>query len=235
MHICRTVSLAQRGARVCNMADSGAARLLSEARTNSAIHTLHRKVCRVDGDCTDRRPMVPAVTARAHRLLFTNLPQGHIPALHCQLATPSHRAAVLTREIHGERQFLLQERSVNPQHGMWSEPGGKIPYGMLIGDAARHYMQRQTGLLCDVTLRGVTHYVDDYRGNVVQDRYFFIFVATDPQGELLAEGPRGKNIWRSYAEIQSSDHALPDLLAQIDMAQRDDLGFKEGQFTLDDF
>jgi len=142
---------------------------------------------------------------------------------------------VLTREEDGQQEFLLQERSVNPQRGMWSTPGGKIASGTTTDYAARHYLQRQTGLKCDVTLAGIAHFIDEYCGSVVQDRYFFVFLAANPVGDLITEGPRGKNVWVSYADIQHSPQALPGLLSIIDMSSRSCLSFEEQRFVLKDF
>ena|SRR5581483_9441723 len=97
-------------------------------------------------------------------------------------------------------------------------------------------MRRQTSLLCDVTLKGITHYIDEYQGSIiVQDRYFFVFHATNPKGELKPEGPRGKNIWQSYEEIKHSTQTLPNLLKTIDMIYNDTLSFHEAQFILEEF
>jgi ADP-ribose pyrophosphatase YjhB (NUDIX family) len=142
---------------------------------------------------------------------------------------------VLTKQEAGETYYLLQKRSLNPQKGSLSTPGGKALGGTTVAEVARHYMARQTGLTCTVQVKGMVHFMDEYQGEVVQDRYFLIFLATDPVGELSEEGPRGENLWLTYDQIKNMPEVLPALLTIIDIACGDTPRFAEQQFILDEF
>jgi ADP-ribose pyrophosphatase YjhB (NUDIX family) len=142
---------------------------------------------------------------------------------------------VLVKQEAGQIYYLLQKRSVSPQQGALTTPGGKMMGGMAVEDAARHYMARQTNLTCTVQLKGMVHFMDEYQNEMVQDRYFLVFLATDPEGELLEEGPRGENLWLTYDQIKDAPTALPGLLTIIDMACGETLRFEERRFILDEF
>jgi ADP-ribose pyrophosphatase YjhB (NUDIX family) len=142
---------------------------------------------------------------------------------------------VLSKQENGQEFFLLQERADIPFQGMLLTPGGKIPFGKTIEAAARYYMEYETGLLCDVTLRGCTHFIDEYEREVVQDRYFFVFQATNPKGKLLRHGPNGKNTWLTREEIERSPQSLEGLVSIIDMACRPNLSFNENTFEVQKF
>jgi ADP-ribose pyrophosphatase YjhB (NUDIX family) len=142
---------------------------------------------------------------------------------------------VLTKREEGKEYFLLQERADIPYQGMLSTPGGKIPFGSTVEEAAKYYMDYETGLHCDVELRGTTHFIDEFENEIVQDRYFFVFLATNPRGKLSLEGPNGKNLWLTRDEIKNSPRSLEGLLSIIDMAQGHNLSFREDTFEVQKF
>jgi ADP-ribose pyrophosphatase YjhB (NUDIX family) len=142
---------------------------------------------------------------------------------------------VLTKQEAGQTYYLLQKRSLSPLQGALTTPGGKMMGGMEAEEAARHYMARQTGLQCDVQCMGMTHFMDEYQGEMVQDRYFLVFRADNPTGELRPEGPRGENQWLTYDQIKAAPATLPGLLTIIDIACGDALRFEERRFILEEF
>lgn len=121
----------------------------------------------------------------------------------------------------GERFVLLQERSAVPFKGLLATPGDKIHFGEDVHTAAKRAMALQTGLDCNVALRGVRHLKDNYRGEIVQDKYFFVFRASNPRGELRVQGRTGHNRWISYASLDDPSQSIHGGKALIDMALQD--------------
>ena len=143
---------------------------------------------------------------------------------------------IVLSKVEDETQyFLLQERAAVPFKGTYGTPGDKILFGEDVEQAAIRAMQLQTGLLCDVTLCGIKHIKDNYRGKVVQDKYFFVFRASNPQGVLLARGRTGKNMWLSYDQVHSSGRSTNGGLELLEMAGTQRLQFDEQTFAIDSY
>jgi ADP-ribose pyrophosphatase YjhB (NUDIX family) len=140
---------------------------------------------------------------------------------------------VLTKVEHDTTYFLVQERHLVPFKHTLGTPGNKIFFGENIAKAAVRAMKEQTGLVCDMELRGIRHFKDEYEGVCMQDKYFFIFLASNPQGELLESGRTGKNIWMTYDEIKASGRSIHGGLDILDTAQSKQLtGFSENTFQV---
>src|SRR6266540_6666548 len=75
---------------------------------------------------------------------------------------------VLTKLEQGETLFLMQERLLVPYKGTYGTPGNKIFFGEDVHTAAIRSMEEQTGLTCDVELRGIRHIKDEYQGVCMQ-------------------------------------------------------------------
>jgi 8-oxo-dGTP pyrophosphatase MutT (NUDIX family) len=142
---------------------------------------------------------------------------------------------VLTRQHKGVKQYLVQRRTRVPFHGYVGEPGGKILFGEDVLEAAKRNMIIETGLDCDITLKGMTHYKDRYEGQVVQDKFFFIVQATNPTGTLLPAGPTGENIWLSLEEIQSGSKVYKGLKEILMIADGESFTFFEETHLTEDY
>lgn len=87
-------------------------------------------------------------------------------------------------------------------------------------------MEEQTGLRCDVSLRGICHIKDEYQSICMQDKYFFVFAATNPQGVLSDSGRTGTNMWMTYDEIEQSGRSIYSGLNILRMALEDHTGLQ---------
>jgi ADP-ribose pyrophosphatase YjhB (NUDIX family) len=142
---------------------------------------------------------------------------------------------LLTKEENGQQLFLMQKRSAVPFQGTYATPGDKILFGEDAHVAAKRAMHMQTDLECDVELKGVKHYKDNYLGKIVQDKYFFIFRATDPRGTLKPKGRTGENVWLPYDKATTSPPAISGARSIIDTALGDQFTFEEKTFMIDEY
>ncbi len=111
---------------------------------------------------------------------------------------------VVTKKVGKTLKYLIQERIVEPYKGVYGTPGEKILYGEKLSEAADRALKVQTGLTCPLELKGMIHMFDELSGEIMQDKYFFIFSGSEPNGELIASGRSGKNIWISKDELIKS-------------------------------
>src|SRR5690348_5048979 len=94
-------------------------------------------------------------------------------------------------------------------------------------------MQMRTRLSYNVQFRGVAHFTEDYSGATVQDKYFFIFIATNPSGVLLPHDPNGsQNLWLTYAEIEASGLSIQGGLEVLKMAADDAGALREHAYAV---
>lgn len=142
---------------------------------------------------------------------------------------------ILSKLENGQRYYLMQKRTKVPYKGTYATPGDKILFGEDIGEAAVRAMQRHTGLTCRMQLLGIRHLKDLHAGEIVQDKYFFVFKATEPQGELLKAGHTGENFWMTYAELEASGHSIQGGLELLKMADSPALQFDEQTLRVDSY
>lgn len=142
---------------------------------------------------------------------------------------------VVTRQQDTRQFVLMQKRSAVPYKGKYTTPGGRIVFGEDILDSARRALHVQTGLTGDVTIRGLHHLKDIYEQSIVQDKYFFVCVVENLSGNLLAEGPSGKNIWLAYDELHDSEQLVHGCLDIVNQATGDSIGFSEKTYVVDNY
>jgi ADP-ribose pyrophosphatase YjhB (NUDIX family) len=126
---------------------------------------------------------------------------------------------VLSKIVDGREYFLVRKRTAVPYKGTYATPGDKIIFGEDIAEAAKRAMRLHTGLDCVMRLCGITHIKDEYLGKIVQDKYFFVFTASNPKGELLVDSPTGINEWLTYEELEASGKSIQGGLEIIKMAK----------------
>ncbi len=134
---------------------------------------------------------------------------------------------VLPRVQNGETQYLMQCRTKVPYRGNISEPGGKVLFGEDVLVAAKRNMLAETGLECDMQLRGIVHFKDEYLGRIVQDKFFFVVLAAKPRGNLLPKGETGENTWLTLEQLATNPKTHQGVTDMIAMAEAGGFGFLE--------
>lgn len=103
----------------------------------------------------------------------------------------------------GKIEFLLNRRLEHPYFGKVGRVGGKVRFGEMLEDAARRELFEETGLtakslVLEMIYRKMRKRED---GTVVQDVIFYIFHASDLQGELKIRTEFQENFWVTKAEV----------------------------------
>ena len=92
--------------------------------------------------------------------------------------------------------------------------GGKIKWGETIYETAERELKEETGLRGKIKLVGIKHKIDySVEGNLLEDKFFFIFVATKLQGRLIHKLKEGENYWLTEEEIRK----LPTIFNGVDI------------------
>lgn len=85
----------------------------------------------------------------------------------------------------------------------------------------------------DLTLVAVKHKMDyPLKGNILEDKYFFVFKGENPRGDLFDKFEGGENTWLSQEEIKK----LPDLFdgveESMDVIEKNKFSFLETKYTI---
>jgi len=121
----------------------------------------------------------------------------------------------------GEIEFLLNRRLEQPYLGKVGRIGGKVKFGESYADAARRELYEETGLhVHNLTLEKIYRKMRKREnGEFIQDVIFYIFFATDFEGELITRKQSQENFWASKKEILENPHTY-DLYDDSDFDER---------------
>lgn len=94
------------------------------------------------------------------------------------------------------QRYLIQQRLKEPFYGFYGFLSGKVKWGETVFETAARELEEETGLSAELSLVGVKHKMDyDTKGDLLEDKYFFIFRGRNSKGKLLETFEGGKNIW----------------------------------------
>ncbi|MFH0890978.1 MAG: NUDIX domain-containing protein [Candidatus Liptonbacteria bacterium] len=138
------------------------------------------------------------------------------------------------KEESGKMLFLIQQRLKHPFYGYHGFLTGKIKWGESIFETAKRELLEETGLKADLKLVGVEHKMDySPAGELLEDKYFFVFRGDNPRGELMENMEGGRNFWATKEEFMK----LPDLYADVESAMEKtlspDIKVWEKKFTVE--
>ena len=116
------------------------------------------------------------------------------------------------KEENGKTYYLMQERLKEPYYGFLGGISGKIKWGELAVDAAKRELKEETNLEGTPEFIGIEHKIDyDNRGNLLEDKFFYIFRVNKFKGKLKIYTEGGENKWMTEEEIFSSGKTFDDV------------------------
>jgi len=132
-----------------------------------------------------------------------------------------------------ERKYLVQKRLKQPFYGFYGFVTGKIKWGETVEEAAIRELDEETGLSADLKLLAVKHKMDyTPEGKILEDKYFFAFLAEHPKGELIYSFEGGENGWFTEEEINNLPDLFDGVRESIEASKNKSLTFLENKFTV---
>jgi len=107
----------------------------------------------------------------------------------------------------GKEYWLLQQRLKQPFYGYFGRITGKIRWGNTAEETALRELKEETGLTAGkVTFKGVEHKMDyDGEGQLLEEKFFFVYIAENLTGTLIGEFEGGKNFWFTREEAKKQN------------------------------
>lgn len=121
---------------------------------------------------------------------------------------------------------LMQKRTKEPFYGLWITPAGKLEHDQFILECAKEEVKSETGLDCDLSLKGLISIKTFTKDELVFNHNLFIVKGENPRGELVLETREGKNKWMSLNEVKELK-SFPNMKYNMEIA------FGDGFRTID--
>ena len=110
------------------------------------------------------------------------------------------------------------KRTKEPFYGYWGFIGGKMNFDHYILESANKEVKQETGLTCDLELKGLFSTKTYNNNNLSYNHQMFIIKGTNPRGELLERTREGINKWVEINKINNL-HIFPNAPYSIEIAQ----------------
>jgi 8-oxo-dGTP pyrophosphatase MutT (NUDIX family) len=131
------------------------------------------------------------------------------------------------------KQYLVQQRLKQPSYGFYGFITGKIKWGEIVGETAAREFLEETGLKAKLSLAGIEHKMDyPKKGEILEDKFFFIFRAENPKGPLTKNFEGGRNVWLTRREIFKLPDIFGDVLKIIETVNQKNLVFFEAKYKV---
>ena len=135
--------------------------------------------------------------------------------------------------VRGE-ECLMQQRLKQPYYGYHGFITGKIKWGESVYETAEREFSEETGLSAKLTFLGVEHKIDYAKtGELLEDKYFFIFRGDDPKGALQEKFHAGRNLWIKMDEVAKMPDLHGDVPAILEVVRERQLRMWEQKFEVE--
>lgn len=142
-------------------------------------------------------------------------------------------SVVCTREREGKIEYLIQQRLKQPYYGFYGFVTGKVRWGESIHETAARELKEEVGLSAILKLVGIEHKMDySEGGELLEDKYFFIFKGTSVKGELVEQFEGGRNAWFSRGGVKKLQDVFGDVEEVLDVIMEGAFTFIERKFTV---
>lgn len=92
-------------------------------------------------------------------------------------------------------QFLFQQRRIQPFFDYWEFPTRRVNFGENPTEVAYALLTNGIGLSANLKFAGMNHKIETHEGNLFDDKYYLVFLATKISGELKEDFEDGTNHW----------------------------------------
>lgn len=107
------------------------------------------------------------------------------------------------RTKNGETETLVHQRLKEPFYGWYGSHSGKVKWGESPLECAKREFFEETGLIGDFKLKAILHIINcKENGEILEDKYLWVFIVTNTTGKLVKRVKEGRNIWMNEMEYR---------------------------------
>ncbi len=140
------------------------------------------------------------------------------------------------RQKNGKTEYLIHQRLKEPFYGWFGSHSGKIKWGETPLDAAKREFKEETGLTGLFTLKGISHILHIHKdGRLLEDKYFWSFLITNPEGSLLEEVEEGKNIWMTEKDYREKEYTFATFDEMSEVLNSESVVYVERTWVVDTY
>ena len=142
---------------------------------------------------------------------------------------------VAMRMVGGKNEYLMQVRQKHPFFGFRGFVVGKIKIGESVIEAAARELKEEAGLEGALEQRAIYHErILSQEKELLEDKYFFMFLVHNPTGELIKEFSGGRNEWIPESQVLEGNifYDIADLLALV---RAKTFSFSEKSYTVEKY
>ncbi len=133
----------------------------------------------------------------------------------------------------GKRKYLVQQRLKHPYYGYHGFVTGKVKWGETVEETAARELKEEAGLAAKLVFFGVQHKMDySEEGELLEDKFFFMFRGENASGKLIEQFEGGRNRWLSRDETLAIPEVFSDVPEVFDIVERGGLAFFERKYTV---
>ncbi len=143
---------------------------------------------------------------------------------------------IATRTNNGKREYLMQTRLKQPFFGFRGFITGKMRLGESVFDTAKRELTEETGLNISDVEHLMTYHekIFSIEKDLLEDKYFFIFLAEEPKGDLIHSFQGGKNEWISE-ESSTDGNIFYDIVDLFSMIKNKKTGLLEKDYFVEKY
>jgi 8-oxo-dGTP pyrophosphatase MutT (NUDIX family) len=152
------------------------------------------------------------------------------------------KQAKIAVALHGIRkkgnqtEYLIHQRLKEPFYGWYGSHSGKVRWGETPLEAAKREFLEETGLTGDFELKSISHVRHTHTdGRFLEDKYFWVFMITNLEGELREEVEEGKNIWMTEKEFIAKEHTFSTFDEMSEVLNSKKLIYVERNWVVDSY
>lgn len=128
----------------------------------------------------------------------------------------------------GKIEVLIHRRLKEPFYGWCGSNSGKIRWGETPLEGAKREFREETGLEGDFSLKGVVHYFHYQKdGQLLEDKYFWVYRIDNVRGKLKEKVPEGENVWMEKKEFKKLKEVFATWEEMMEVIESEELIYGE--------